>query len=219
MSPKKTKKPVAKKKASPSSLKRVPATAKMKKHAVKKPLTAKQRSANFVAQLVIAGSAIAVLLLLGVIDHVTFRTALGGAQGGLPVTVGVEHDGPLTLDVLFARKEHAGYASITNASDETIFISTPSSWTRAEVTGAAIADVKQAIPVFGFTRSTLPGHAGIKFMLPDEAPDSVYFDSPAKTSTTAAINLQMIDLATLNATSRVVLLKDHALVQLWGASE
>jgi hypothetical protein len=176
----------------------------------------KLRRLHLATQLTIAGSAIAVLLLLGVIDRVTFATLPGKAAEPLPATIGIEHDQPLRLSLLIARKEQAGYASFIHQSDETIHVSVPSTWTRVEVTGVPIGQVRSDVPVFGFTRWTLPAHAGVKMLLP-EAPDSLFFDSTS--AATAAIDLQTVDLVNLRANSRVVLLQKQALVSLWGNEE
>lgn len=176
---------------------------------VKKPVTKRWHLAP---QLTIAGSAITLLLLLGVIDRVTFATLPGKAAESMPATIGIEYEQPLQLSVLIARKEQAGYAAILNQSDETIHVSMPSSWSRTEVTGVPIAQVTSDIPVFGFTRWTLPAHSGLKMHLP-QTPDSLFFDSTS--AATAAINLQTVDLTNLKADSRVVLLQKQVLVTLW----
>jgi len=183
-------------------------------HAVVMKPTAKRW--HLVPQLTIAGSAIALLLLLGVIDRATFATLPGKAATIPPATIGIEHDRPLQLSVLIARKERAGYASFVNQSDETIHLSVPSLWMRSEVTGVPLAQVTSDIPVFGFTRWTLPAHAGIKMLLP-QAPESLFFDSVS--SSTAAIDLQTINLTNLTADSRVVLLQKQLLVNLWTNGE
>lgn len=168
---------------------------------------------HLVPQLTIAGSAIALLLLLGTIDRITFATRPSKAAEMLPATIGIEYDQPLRLSVLVARKEQAGYTSITNQSDETVHLSVPSTWTRTEVTGVPLGRVTQDIPVFGFTRWTLPAHAGVN-MLMSQAPNSFFFDSTSTLA--AAIDLQTIDLVKLHASSRVLLLQKQLLVALWG---
>ncbi len=170
---------------------------------------------NLGMQLAIATSAIAVLLILGILDR-TFSTQPSKAAEVLSATIGVEHEGAITLSVVVARKANAGYTSITNQSNETIHVSVPSQWKRSEVTGVPLSQVTQDIPVFGFARWTLPAHAGIK-MLMDDAPTTLFFDSTS--ATTAAIDLQTIDLTTLSASSKVVLLQKQVLVQLWDKSE
>jgi hypothetical protein len=167
-------------------------------------------------QLVIAGSAIAVLMLLGLVEKSTFATNKSDAAEAIPVTIGLEHDKPLSLGVLFARKDHAGYVIIENKSSDRIHVSVPSTWSRMEVSGAKLTDVTQDIPVFGFTRWSLPAHAGIQLLLP-EAPTSVFFDSP--TMSTAIVDLRMVDLPTLSASSRIVLIQKQALVELWTDEE
>lgn len=180
--------------------------------AVKKPA----RNLHLGMHLIIAGSAICVMLLLGVVERNTFATKQSAAEDTMPVTIGLEHTAPLSMSILFARKENAGYVSITNQSNETIHINLPSSWTRTEVTGATLKDVPQEIPVFGFSRWTLPGNAGMKLLMPS-SPSSVFFDSTS--STTAAIDLKTIDLTTLGVSNRVVLVQKQALVPLWGSAE
>jgi len=181
------------------------------------PIAAKPaRNLHLGMHVIIAGSAICVMLLLGVIERNTFATLQGDAEDAVPVTIGLEHDGPLSMSVLFARKENAGYVSITNQSSETIRINLPSNWSRTEVTGADLKDVAQDIPVFGFSKWTLPGKAGIKLLMPS-APSAVFFDSVS--TSTAAIDLKTIDLATLGVTNKVVLVQKQTLVPLWGENE
>lgn len=166
--------------------------------------------------MVIAGSAIALLLFLGVVEGGTFSTQKSAAKDRVPVTIGIEHAGPVSLATLFAKKEQIGYLSLTNRSNETIHVSVPSSWHRTEVTGAPLDQFVSSIPVFGFTRWTIPPYAGIKMLLP-EAPSAVLFDS---TSTyTAAVELSMVDLDTLTQSSRVVLVLKQALAPLWDRDE
>lgn len=181
------------------------------------PIAAKPaRNLHLGMHAIIAGSAICVMLLLGVIERNTFSTLQGDAEDAVPVTIGLEHDGPLSMSILFARKESAGYVSITNQSSETIHINLPSNWSRTEVTGADLKDVTQDIPVFGFSKWKLPGKAGMKLLMP-EAPSAVFFDSVS--ASTAAIDLKTIDLATLGVTNKVVLVQKQTLVPLWGENE
>lgn len=162
--------------------------------------------------LLIAGSAIAVLMLLATVERNTFATRGTNAEDVLPVSIGLEHNSPLSLSVLVARKEKAGYISIANQSSETVHISVPSDWTRTEVTGARISDVTSAIPVFGFTRWTIPGNAGIKMLVPT-SPDVILFDSAS--SAVTAVDLKAIDLTESTTTSKVVLVQKQAIVNLW----
>ncbi len=166
--------------------------------------------------LIIAGSAICVMLLLGVLEKNTFATNKSAAENAVPSAIGLEHSAPLSMSILFARKASAGYVSITNQSSETIHINLPSTWTRTEVTGASLNAVTQDIPVFGFTRWTLPGNAGMKLLMPT-APSAILFDSTS--TSTAAIDVKTIDLSTLDVTNKVVLVQKQALVMLWGQGE
>lgn len=197
-------------KALPARTAKKPSTMK-----VKTPVKATRRNLHLGMHLAIAGSAIAVLFFLGVVERNLFATRGSNAET-VPATIGLEHDSPLSLDVLFARKEGAGYVSIVNGSSETIHLSVPSSWSRTEVTGAQLSDVVSDIPVFGFTRWSLPGNAGIKMVLP-EAPEAVFFDSTSDSTT--AIDLKTIDLETSQVANKVVLVQKQSLVELWGNDE
>ncbi len=166
-------------------------------------------------QFAIAGSAIAVLVLLAAIERNVFSTHPSDAAS-VPATIGLEHSSPLSLSVLFARKQDAGYVSITNNSNEAIHVSLPSSWTRTEVMGTELKNVTQDIPVFGFSRYGLPAGAGMKLLLAD-APDSVFFDSTS--SAVTAVNLKTIDLTTSQSDSRVILVQNQSLVPLWGSAQ
>ena len=166
-------------------------------------------------QFAIAGSAIAVLVLLAALERNVFSTHPSDAAS-VPATIGLEHSSPLSLGVLFARKQGAGYVSITNNSNEAIHVSLPSSWTRTEVTGTELKNVTQDIPVFGFSRYGLPAGAGMKLLLP-EAPGAVFFDSTS--SAVTAVNLKTIDLTTSQSDSRVILVQSQSLVPLWSSAE
>lgn len=165
---------------------------------------------------VIASAAVVALVFLGFIERDIFSTNLSGAEDAVPATIGLEHVSPLSLSILFAKKDTAGYVSITNGSAETIHIHLPSSWTRTEVTGAPISELKKEIPVFGFVRWTLPGKSGMKLLMP-ESPSIVLFDSTS--SSTAAIDLKTIDLTTLDVGNRIVLVQKQSLVHLWGSED
>jgi len=186
-----------------------------KREATKKTFTI--RSLHLGTHFAIAGSAIAVLLMLGYVDRGTFSTLRSfAALQQNTATIGLEFDAPLSLSVLVARKEDSGYTSITNKSDKAIRVSSPAAWSRLEVTGAPLSAITQEIPVFGFTRWTLPARAGIRFMVPS-LPGALFFDSPS--ASTAAVEVQSIDLTTSQVTSRVVLVQKRALVNLWGNEE
>ena len=166
--------------------------------------------------LLIASSAVAVLLLLGIIDRGHFSTILSRAQESLPVTITLEHTRPLKMSMIVARKPSAGYIEVSNDSDTAMHISLPAPWKRTEVTGVAMDEVTKDFPKLNSARWLLPPHAGMKMLLPS-APDAILFENDA--STTAAVNLQTVDLATLETTKRVVLLQTQALVTLWTTEE
>ena len=173
------------------------------------------RSLHLGVQLAIAGSAIAVLLLLAAVERNVFATR-GSDAAAVPVTISLEHESPLSLSLLFAKKETAGYVSIRNGSTEDIHVSVPSSWMRSEVTGAEISDVKSDIPVFGFTRWSLPKGAGMKMLLP-ESPEAVFIDSTSNAVT--AVDLKAIDLTTSQVSNKVVLVQKQSLIRLWTDAE
>ncbi len=195
----------------------VQASKPLKSQVTIKPLiTKKPRSLHLGMHAIIAGSAICVMLLLGVLERNTFVTKQSSAEDAVPATIGIEHNAPLSMSILLARKEQAGYVSITNQSSGTIHINLPSVWTRTEVTGALLKDVAQEIPVFGFSRWTLPGKAGMKLLMPS-APSALFFDSVS--ASTAAIDLKTIDLTTYDVTNRVILVHKQTLVPLWTSGE
>ena len=174
-----------------------------------------RRNYHLGIQLAIAGSAVIVLVLLSALERNTFATKPGDAAAP-PVTIGLEHEAPLSLTVLFAKKEKSGYVSLTNLSSEGIFINVPSGWKRSEVTGTDITNVVQSVPVFGFTRYSLPAGAGMKMLLP-ESPTSVFFDSTSEAITT--LDLKTIDLTTSDMNRRILLLQKQLLVPLWTKAE
>lgn len=174
-----------------------------------------RRSYHLGMQLAIAASAVVVLVLLSAIERNTFATKPGDAAAP-PVTIGLEHEAPLSLTILFAKKETSGYVSLANLSGESIHISVPSRWKRSEVTGTDISNVVQEVPVFGFTRYSLPPGAGMKMLLP-ESPSSVLFDSTS--DAIATIDLKTVDLTTSQMNRRVLLLQKQLLAPLWIESE
>lgn len=205
-----------KKKAAPQKKAKTPAL----RVAAKKPAAvaakpAESRGFLIGLQLAIAASAIAVLVLLAAVERNVFSTHPSDAAS-VPATIGLEHDSPLSLSILFARKENAGYVSIKNASTEDIHLSLPSSWTKSEVTGTDIKNVTQDIPVFGFSRYALPAGGGMKLLLPS-SPDAIFFDSTS--SAVTAVDLKTIDLVTSQSDSRVVLVQKQSLVPLWGSAQ
>jgi len=171
------------------------------------------RSLHLGTHFFIAVAAFGVLALLGAIDHDKFATRLSSAKLENSATIALEYEGPLSISMLVARKPGAGYASLTNGNQQ-IVLHVPSSWTRTEVTGASLSDVRAGVPTFGFTSWTLPPRAGIKFSVPS-MPETLIFSTTS--SATAAINLKTVDLAegAADAGSRVVLLKGTAAAPLW----
>jgi hypothetical protein len=206
---KKKKKIVAKRK--PAAVKRKVATVATPKPEIVVVQPTPRRNYHLGMQLAIAGSAIVVLLLLAAVENNIFSTK-GGDAAALPITIGLEHSGPLSLSVLFAKKDTAGYVSLRNNSHDDIHISVPSNWVKSEVTGTDIRNVTQDIPTFGFTRYALPAGAGVKMLMP-ESPDAVLFDSTSQAVT--ALDLKTIDLTTSKVMSTVILLQKQTLISLW----
>lgn len=171
---------------------------------------------NLGMHLLISGSAIAVLLLLGMVDRATFSTLLSRAASETPSTIGLEFTESLRLSVLIARKSQTGYASIKNDSTQSIRVSVPMDWKRTEVSGATLAEVVSDEPVFGFVRWTLPADSEIRFLMP-KVPTTLFFDTTSKS--TAAINIKTIDLGDSSVSDLTVLLKDKVLARLWESEE
>lgn len=61
---------------------------------------APKRNLHLGMHLIIAGSAVCVMLLLGVIERNTFATRESSAEE-IPVTIGLEHSAPLSMSILF----------------------------------------------------------------------------------------------------------------------
>ncbi len=171
---------------------------------------------NIGMHVLIAGSAIAVLILLGFVDRVTFSTLLSSAASDTATTIGLEFNEPLQLSVLIARKSQTGYASIKNDSTRLIRVSVPLDWKRTEVSGAALSDILSDEPVFGFVRWTMPAGSEIRF-LTSEVPSSLLFQSTS--TSTAAITIKTIDLGDYSVIDNTVLLKDKVLARLWESEE
>ena len=178
------------------------------------------RSLSLGPQFLIAGSAIALLLLLANVDRATFATRPSNAAGpggsGSPVAIGLEHDAQASITMLLARKEGAGYASVSNESDVPLFISLPADWKRTEVSGASLEAVKAEIPVFGFKRWTLPAKSAMKLEFPS-APSMLLFDNSSPSI--AMVDLTTVDLGTRAAENKVVLVQTQTNVELWKTEE
>ncbi len=166
--------------------------------------------------LLISGSAIAVLILLGMVDRVTFSTLLSRAANDTPTTIGLEFVEPLRLSVLVARKSSTGYASIRNDSTRLIRVSVPLDWQRTEVSGATLSEIVSDEPVFGFVRFSLPAGSEIRFLTPN-VPGALFFDTTSKS--TAAISIRTIDLIEQSVSDQAVLLQKNVLAKLWESEE
>lgn len=168
---------------------------------------------TLVTHVSIAGISIAILLLLATLDPATFSTLPGKAERTpVAVQVGLEYDAPVKVEMLFARKQTAGYLSISNPSDHPIKISVPDSWSRTEVRGAPLTEFATEPPQFGFRRWSMPARTGMSMLLP-ESPSTVLFLSPS--DPTAAITLRSVDAVSGEQFINVVLLNKEVETALW----
>ncbi len=165
-----------------------------------------------VTHLTIAASAIAVLLVLSSFDPVTFSTMPGKAETSHATQIGLEYDAPMKVEMLFARKNGAGYLSISNPTSRPLNISVPDSWRRTEVRGAPLTDFTSQPPEFGFRRWTMPAETGMSMILPT-VPDDILFMSPSEP--TAAITVRSVDVLSGEQFINVVLLNKQVETALW----
>jgi hypothetical protein len=177
------------------------------------------RSLHLGPQFLIAGSAIALLIVLATVDRNTFATRSGNAAGStkpIGIAIGLEHEEQAAITMLVARKGPASYTSIGNDSSSPLFVSVPSGWDRIEVTGATLQDVKGEIPVFGFRRWTLPPHASMKLTV-TSVPDFILFDNGS--TSVATVDLTTVDLPSSSARNQVVMVQTQTNVELWKNEE
>jgi|GEM_PF-5726511 len=177
------------------------------------------RSLNLGMHLVIAGSAVGTMMILGAINHDLFSTRSSDAQGIRQIikntaTIGLEYTRPSQFSMLVGRKLHAGYITFSNDSTEAITINVPSDWKLLEVSGTSLSAVITGVPTFGFTSRLIPARANLKFES-SNVPDAIFFTTPSEA--TAAITIKTVDLSgeTSTADSKVVLLKSKNLFPLW----
>ncbi len=174
---------------------------------------------NLGTQIAIAVSAMMVLALLGMIDRNVFSAALGNAEKAAPevsIDIGLEHDGPVDLGMLVARKGTAGLIEVNNTSNAPLKISLPEGWERTEVRGGSIWLITEEDPEFGYIRWMLPPKMGMTLRT-TSVPDVITYHSPS--GQTASIRVTSVDVETSAKNQRTLLFQNAAQVKLWIADE
>lgn len=174
---------------------------------------------NLGMQIAIAVTAMMVLALLGVVDRNVFSAALGNAEKTVPevaIDIGLEHDGPVDLGLLVARKAPLGYVEVSNTSNAPLKISLPEGWVRTEVRGGSLWLVTEEDPEFGYIRWMLPPKMTM-VMTTKKAPDVITFHSPS--GQTASVRVKSIDLVSSAKNERTLLFQNVAQVKLWVGDE
>lgn len=127
------------------------------------------------------------------------------------IDIAVEHESPLSLSIEVGVRDAAGVIEFVTDTKETIQLSVPVAWKRREVRNVPIESVTSEAPSLGFTRWTLPPHAGISFSM-THAPESLVLHNPSGVQT--KIDLTYVDVVTEEVHHEIVLLKD-AMKKLW----
>lgn len=81
--------------------------------------------------------------------------------------IAIEHKTRATPELSVGNLRADARVSLRNADEDVIAVSVPESWTRAEVTGVALKDVKSDAPAFGFVRWSLPRGGTVIFAAPE----------------------------------------------------
>ena len=114
-----------------------------------------------------------------------------GMVTGPMIDIGIEHTLPIGVNIEIGAMQGAGIIDIELESEETVYLSVPSSWTLREVRNTSLDAVISQEPTFGFLRWAIPPYAGVSFYVP-EAPGSVLFHNPS--NTTAKVHIIRVDL-------------------------
>ncbi len=157
------------------------------------------------------GAAIGLIALFVLSVPSVSPPSLPGFGAKTSADIGIEHALPLSLRMEVGVKANAGYVEFLAETDETIFLSVPSTWVRREVWNVPIYEVTSEAPSLGFTRWHLPPHAGISFHMPD-APASVILHNPSDVQ--MKLDLTYVDVNSETVKKETVLIQERT-VKLW----
>lgn len=116
--------------------------------------------------------------LAGVFLLLTIRTndVTNGKRAHTAGEIAVEHDAAATLTIHQSSGKNAGIIEFTGEGAD-LRLSTPSSWERREVRGAALAAVTSDGPSLGFTRWHVPEGVTLSFYITDSPTLSIHHPS------------------------------------------
>lgn len=157
-------------------------------------------SAHGLAALV----ALIVFLIFAFTNSKDVRESLLYKEGEL-IDIGIEHAQPLSLRLVAGLVKQNTFVEITNEGEESIKISVPTSWERAEVRDAALKDVLSEPSSFGFTRWTFPPKSTVSFRSPG-IHTRFLVHNPSAVS--IKIDFVTVDIEGNQAETKVILLKD-----------
>lgn len=106
-----------------------------------------------------AGIACAAILLVGR-QQIESRLRL---PDGVSTEIAIEHASRSAPELSIGNLRSTARIAILNTDEDMMAVSVPESWTRVEVTGALLKDVRNDAPAFGFVRWTLPRGATVIF--------------------------------------------------------
>lgn len=91
-------------------------------------------------------------------------------QGGGAMDVGIEHARPLSVEIALTEGTQRSLIDVDLKSDETSYLTVPSSWERTEVRRAPLSSVTGEEASQNMRRWTLPANAGISFSVKSGVP-------------------------------------------------
>lgn len=159
---------------------------------------------------------LAALLLAAVLLMSERAGTLLGASGTPPAAgrseITVEHTQSLTLHVTVAAGKREGIVEVSADGPDTVTMSTPASWERREVRGAAIEESSAAPPAFGVARWALPAAVTLSFRVRDADAEGLSVRNASDTP--LLVVAKRVNVVTREVQERSVLVKDEV-VPLW----
>lgn len=133
---------------------------------------AKRQGSPFAAVVPLAALLLAAVLLMSErAGSLLSATGTEHAAGRSEITV--EHAGSLTLHVTVGAGRREEIVEIAADGPDAVTVSTPASWERREVRGAAIDESSAAPIAFGVARWALPAGATLSFRVRSADPDGL----------------------------------------------
>ena len=166
-------------------------------------LIAPSRSAGIHSKAAVAG-----FVLLAVFSLTSLQfSKFGGALLRDTADIGVEHASPLSLYIEVGRLSNSAMIDMYSDTTETVKISVPSEWSLREVRNATVDDIASDEPTFGFTRWSVPAHAGVSFYAPN-GPESIMLHNPSGVQ--MKVNISNIDIEAQTVERNVLLVTNNS---------